>query len=477
MTPPQLPTDLKTIRRVVDNYLIADNIKQTDIKLQALEKATAQRIARIIKRQGDITIREFLRLEKIFEEAEDDGHWITTDDGNHLYLTGAGELKTGPTGKTLAGKFGDKKSSDNKIKDQPKKITPTIGIKSPEDIDTIFGKKYKEVIQPINEGPDGETNQLTEKQGESVRFWRSMSNEALQQYRKTDGQPWIGVSPSEEFAIFLDGETKFVSAKDLQADPNGVVMQALRTHSENLDTIMEKSTLHQDLYLQRGCSVDAMISATNTGSARGIYELAQRPDLENYLKENPIVIQQKDHSSWTTSATSAESFAGRSMYKNSELFKTVENFGGEKYDSVMERLDDPDSDIPRMTIPATKSMMARVGKEKWDAMASKLPDASVIPYDEYYSQTRIEKNMRLPEYSGSNHIMVTKQNEGDKGLYIGNPQGGMSESEVVLPKANKYQVTNIVYKSHINSPTPDGVEGLKQANGAGRYFYIMEPVK
>ena len=68
MTAPLLPTDIKSINRAVDNYLIADNIKQTDIKLQQLERATAQRIAPILKRQGIITLREFERLEGIFQE-------------------------------------------------------------------------------------------------------------------------------------------------------------------------------------------------------------------------------------------------------------------------------------------------------------------------------------------------------------------------------------------------------------------------
>ena len=77
MTPPQLPTNIASIRRVVDNYLIADNIRTTDIKLQQLEKATAQRIALIIKRQGDITLKEFARLEKIFEEKAENANLNT----------------------------------------------------------------------------------------------------------------------------------------------------------------------------------------------------------------------------------------------------------------------------------------------------------------------------------------------------------------------------------------------------------------
>jgi hypothetical protein len=118
MTPPLLPTDIKSINRAVDNYLIADNVKQTDVKLQQLERATAQRIAPILKRQGIITLREFERLEKIFVEE------TRQDNLNHAFslaqldtrqdfikaLTGPMSIAATLGGQTLSAQLGIKLS-------------------------------------------------------------------------------------------------------------------------------------------------------------------------------------------------------------------------------------------------------------------------------------------------------------------------------------------------------------------------------
>ncbi|MFA5348127.1 MAG: hypothetical protein WC294_08315, partial [Methanoregula sp.] len=118
MTPPLLPTDIKSINRAVDNYLIADNVKQTDIKLQQLERATAQRIAPILKRQGTITLREFERLEGIFQEE------TRQDNLNHAFslaqldtrddfikaLTGPMSIASSLGGQTLSAQLGIKLS-------------------------------------------------------------------------------------------------------------------------------------------------------------------------------------------------------------------------------------------------------------------------------------------------------------------------------------------------------------------------------
>ncbi|MCK9591863.1 MAG: phage head morphogenesis protein [Methanoregula sp.] len=68
MTDSLLPTDISSIKRAVNNYLIADDIRTTDIKLQQLERATAVRVAAILKRQGEITLEQMERLSHNFEE-------------------------------------------------------------------------------------------------------------------------------------------------------------------------------------------------------------------------------------------------------------------------------------------------------------------------------------------------------------------------------------------------------------------------
>ena len=48
-------------------------------------------------------IRDLIAIRNLQEinNADTGGYWITTEAGNHLYISDSGEMKTGPTGKTV----------------------------------------------------------------------------------------------------------------------------------------------------------------------------------------------------------------------------------------------------------------------------------------------------------------------------------------------------------------------------------------
>lgn len=108
------------VKTAINNYLIADSVKQTDLKLQQLEAATAIRVAAVLRRQGEVTLENFTRFlgdlkEEVRQDALNQAFTLAEIDTRKDFikaLTGPMSISSSLGGQTLAVQLGIKLSFD-----------------------------------------------------------------------------------------------------------------------------------------------------------------------------------------------------------------------------------------------------------------------------------------------------------------------------------------------------------------------------
>ena len=374
------------------------------------------------------------------------------------------------------------------------------------------------VTRPAHDEPDGGSLGLQPAEKQAVRDWRSMSFELLKAYRKNNGD--FSNDRTTEYSYFdhEKGRTEFVTPDQIQHRPD--VLEALKTSNDTFDKVMEKAQLFQDYPdLRSGISIEKAADILNIGGLRELIDL-QKNGKEDALGNviinaaNGTEFTLNNHTAWSYDPTVSNRFAYSSAGESSERWtavkKSVDIFNWENGPYQLEKPTYQEAiHAANAGSIGEKLALIKMGERQYEQVINAFPwdkieqfkqtaaDMPVRPskLEPDYDKLKAEYDAKLPEYTkqydeiqaeidretamrdvyrgqATQHILKISVEKGENALHIGNPPEGFNESEIVIPKDNKYRITSIKF-------VPNGA-GLftseNKAGGIGTYYYNLEKV-